>query len=116
MSMIEEFQPPTADTKAWMLVFVAWLVAAISTSGALFLGEVIRYALPLAVPGGLVAGYHQLLLVGIVPQSLTPCTQGVPCTDKAIEWWGFVTIPLLSVIAFSTIVALLLIAYRRGVK
>ncbi len=150
MNTIEEFQPPPADTTVWMLVFVAWLVAAISTTGALFLGEVmnlptcvlcwyqrifmfplalllpvglvpfdrnvIRYALPMAVPGGLVAGYHQLLLVGIVPQSLTPCTQGVPCTDKAIEWWGFVTIPLLSVIAFSTIVALLLIAYRRGVK
>lgn len=135
---------------AWTLIFVAWLVAAMSTLGALFLGEVmalptcilcwyqrifmfplvlilpiglfpfdakvIRYALPLAVLGWLLAVFHQLLVVGVIPESLKPCTQGVPCSVKVIEWFGFVTIPILSVAAFSTIIALLLVAHFRGSK
>jgi disulfide bond formation protein DsbB len=147
---IDEYPLPQVDSPAWMLIFVAWLVAAISTLAALFLGEVmnlptcvlcwyqrifmfplalllpmglvpfdrnvIRYALPLAVPGAILAGYHQLLVAGIIPPDLKPCTDGAPCTDKVIEWWGFVTIPLLSFIAFSTIAALLLMAHRRGIK
>ena len=31
-----------ADTMAWTLIFFAWLVAALSTLGALFLGEVMH--------------------------------------------------------------------------
>jgi len=66
------------------------------------------------VPGGLLAVFHQLLIVGVIPESIKPCTQGVPCTEKVIEWFGWVTIPLLSVVAFSTIIVLLVIAHLRG--
>jgi disulfide bond formation protein DsbB len=76
--------------------------------------KVIRYALPLAVPGWLFAVFHQLLVAGVIPESIRPCTQGVPCTEKVIEWFGFVTIPFLSLAAFSTIIALLLMTYLRG--
>ena len=137
-----------ADNTAWTLIFVAWLIAAVSTLGALFLGEVmrlppcvlcwyqrifmfplalilpiglfpydrkvVRYALPLAVPGSLIAVFHQLLVVGVIPESIKPCTQGVPCTEKVIEWFGWVTIPLLSIAAFSTIIVLLVITHFRG--
>lgn len=78
--------------------------------------KVIRYALALAVPGWLIAVFHQLLIAGVIPESIKPCIQGVPCTDKVIEWFGFVTIPLLSVVAFSTIIALLLITHFRDSK
>lgn len=131
-----------------MLLFVAWLVAAVATLGALFLGEVmslpicvlcwyqricmfplalllplglfpydrkiIRYALPLAVLGWLIAVYHQLLIAGVIPEAIKPCTQGVPCKEQAIQWFGFVTIPLLSIAAFSTIIAMLIAAHFRG--
>ena len=140
--------PARIDNTAWTLIFLAWLIAAISTLGALFLGEVmrlppcvlcwyqrifmfplalilpvglfpydrkvVRYALALALPGGLVAVFHQLLVVGVIPESIKPCTQGVPCTEKVIEWFGWLTIPLLSLAAFSTIIALLVITHFRG--
>ena len=75
--------------------------------------RVVRYALPLAAIGWLVAAFHQLLIAGVIPESIRPCTQGVPCTDKVIEWFGFITIPLLSIAAFSTIIVLLLLAAIR---
>ena len=135
------------ETRAWTLIFGAWLVAGVSTLGALFLGEVmhlptcvlcwyqrifmfplvlllpiglfpldrkvVRYALPVAVPGWLIAVFHLLLIAGVIPEDIKPCTQGVPCLEKVIEWFGFVTIPLLSFVAFSTIIALLVLANIR---
>jgi hypothetical protein len=37
---------PAADNQAWLLVFGAWLVAGVSTLGALFFGEVNGRPLP----------------------------------------------------------------------
>ena len=70
--------------------------------------RITRYALPLAVGGWLVAAFHLLLIAGLIPEGMKPCTQGVPCADVQIQWLGFVTIPLLSFVAFSTICALLI--------
>jgi disulfide bond formation protein DsbB len=49
-----------------------------------------------------------------MPQSIQPCTQGVPCTEKYIELFGFVSIPLLSLLALSAMTALLIIVKRRN--
>jgi disulfide bond formation protein DsbB len=76
--------------------------------------KVVRYALPLAVVGWLLAAFQMLLVAGIIPEKLEPCTQGVPCSETVIEWFGFVTIPLLSVTAFSAIIALLVLTHFRG--
>ena len=76
--------------------------------------RVVRYALPLAVVGWLLAVFQMLLVAGIIPEKLEPCTQGVPCSETVIEWFGFVTIPLLSVTAFSAIIALLVLTHFRG--
>jgi len=62
-----------------------------------------RYAWPLALGGLAVAVYHNLLYYGILPESIAPCTAGVSCTDRQVEWFGFVTIPLLSLFAFAMI-------------
>ena len=67
-----------------------------------------RYAWPLTLGGFGTAVYHNLLYYGILPESITPCVTGVSCTDRQIEWFGFITIPLLSLIAFSIIAACLL--------
>ena len=133
-----------------MLVFCAWLVAALATGGALFLSEimniapcvlcwyqrifmfplvvilalglfpfdpkVVRYALPLGVIGLAVAAFHLLLVAGYIPETLTPCRQGIPCSTVQIEWFGFVTIPLLSFLAFLTVNALLLASFMRSPK
>ncbi|MHB1095073.1 MAG: disulfide bond formation protein B [Gemmatimonadaceae bacterium] len=77
---------------------------------------VVRAALPLAGLGALVAAFHVLLVAGIIPERLEPCKQGVPCSETVIEWFGFVTIPLLSFVAFAAIAALLTFAYYRSSK
>ena len=79
-----------------------------------FDAKVAKFALPLAVAGLLTAVYHNLLYVGVVPKSIQPCAQGISCTEKYIEFFGFISIPLLSLLALTTITALLLIVMRRN--
>ncbi|NJD36620.1 MAG: disulfide bond formation protein B [Betaproteobacteria bacterium] len=140
----------SATPVGWTLTFIAWLVATVSTLGALFLGEVMgytpcilcwyqriamfplvlvlaaglfpfdrrvaRYALPLALAGLGVALFHLALIVGWIPESIKPCQQGVPCSDVKAIWFGFVSIPLLSVAAFSLIAGLLVATHLKGSK
>ena len=75
--------------------------------------SVVKYALPLALAGGLTALYHTLLYGGVIPESIQPCSRGVSCTEKYIELFGFVSIPMLSFLSFATVIALLLILKRR---
>ncbi len=72
------------------------------------------YALPFALVGLTIAGYHNLLYYDIIPESITPCTSGVSCTSRQIEWLGFVTIPLMSLVSFLTISAALMIQDKVG--
>ncbi len=73
--------------------------------------KVVRYALPLAIGGLLVAVYHLLLTAGFIPENLIPCRQGIPCSTVQVQWFGFVTIPLLSAVAFTAISASLIATY-----
>jgi disulfide bond formation protein DsbB len=61
------------------------------------------YILPLSIAGALIAVYHNLLYYKLLPESIKPCVQGISCTTKFIEWYGFVTIPFLSFVAFLAI-------------
>ena len=61
------------------------------------------YALPLAVGGLIISIYHNLLYYGVVPESITPCRQGISCTTVQIEWLGFITIPLMALTAFAAV-------------
>jgi disulfide bond formation protein DsbB len=76
----------------------------------------VKYALPLAIAGWLTAVYHNLLYAGFIPKSIQPCSQGVSCTEEYINLFGFLSIPMLSLLSFSTIVTLLIILYRRTSK
>ncbi|MCG8563835.1 MAG: disulfide bond formation protein B [Desulfobacterales bacterium] len=75
---------------------------------------VVRYALPLAGIGWCIALYHNLLYAGVIPPALQPCTQGVSCTEKYIELFGVLSIPMLSLIGFSTLIIILIILKRRS--
>ena len=141
---------PRSPDAAWSLVFMCWLVASVSTLGALFFSEIVqlppcvlcwyqrifmfplvlllpiglfpydakvlRYAQPLAGAGWLVAAFQVLLVWGFIPESIKPCTQGVSCSEVQLQWLGFVNIPLLSFLAFSTMNALLIAARLRSPK
>lgn len=61
------------------------------------------YVLPLSIIGWFIALFHNLLYYGIIPESAGPCVAGVSCTTHFFAWFGFITIPLLSFIAFSVI-------------
>jgi disulfide bond formation protein DsbB len=132
---------------SWTLLFLAWLVAAASTLGALFFsevmrlapcelcwwqrifmfplalllplglfpldGRVVRYTLPLALAGWGFALFHWLLVLGVIPENVRPCTKGVPCSEVTVQWFGFLNLPLLSVLAFSAILALLALAHTK---
>lgn len=67
------------------------------------------YVLPLAVVGGIIAVFHNLLYYGIIPEAQAPCQLGVSCTTKFFEWFGFVTIPLLSLMGFVVIIVSMII-------
>jgi len=58
------------------------------------------YIQPLVVMGAAFAFYHNLLYYNVIPESFSPCVQGISCTSRQIEWFGFITIPLLSLLAF----------------
>lgn len=74
------------------------------------------YALPLGVTGLVIASYHNLLYYGVIPEGLTQCAAGVSCTARQIEWLGFITIPVLSLTAFSVITLSLLFSKVRGAQ
>ncbi len=69
------------------------------------------YALPFAGVGLLISVYHNLLYYHLIPDSITPCTQGISCTSRQVEWFGFITIPLLAMSAFTLICLALLRIY-----
>jgi disulfide bond formation protein DsbB len=134
----------------WNILFLCWLVAAVSAMGSLFFSHVmefapcvlcwyqriflfplviilavglfpfdrgvVKYALPLVIAGGLTALYHNFLYAGIIPESIQPCSKGVSCTEEYIELFGFLSIPMLSLLSFIIILALLIYLNRRTSK
>ncbi len=94
-------------------IFLFPLVIILATGLFPFDKRVIVYSLPLAIIGWFIALYHNLLYSGIIPQELQPCSKGVSCTEKYIDLFGFLTIPMLSLIAFSIIIFLLILLKRR---
>jgi disulfide bond formation protein DsbB len=112
--------------------YIAFFVALLSLLGSLYFSEVMKlapwmyplvvifmvgimrkdkyvhhYALPLGIVGFLIALYHNLLYFGFIPEVLQPCVNGVSCTAKQLQLFGFITIPLLSLMAFSMIIVCL---------
>ena len=70
------------------------------------------YALPLSIAGFGFAVYHYLLQKGIIAEALAPCQAGISCTTKQVEYFGFVTIPFLSGLAFAAIAVCLIVMIR----
>lgn len=70
-----------------------------------------RYALPLALLGAVVAIYHVQLQA--FPDQATSCDAAAPCTVREVTAFGFVTIPMMALAGFVTVVALLVAARTR---
>lgn len=73
---------------------------------------VVRYALPLTALGAVTASYH--VLDQKVPGFgfAGVCASGVPCNVSYVNYFGFVTIPVMSLTAFLMISTLLVLVAR----
>jgi len=74
--------------------------------------KVARYGAALAGVGWLIALFHVLLVAGIIPEKAQPCVQGIPCSETHIALLGFLSIPIMSLLTFTLIGALLFLAHR----
>ena len=72
------------------------------------------YALALALGGLAMAGYHTLLVAGLIPKAWVPCSAGVSCADQKLEILNGVQIPWLSLAAFLALVILLVVYLRKS--
>jgi disulfide bond formation protein DsbB len=75
--------------------------------------SVVRYALPLAVIGWFFAVYHYLLYSGYIPESMQPCDKDASCAEINLELFGFITIPMLSILSYTAIISLLVMIRSR---
>ena len=74
--------------------------------------KVVRYAGVLAGVGWLTAMFHVLLVAGIIPEGVEPCVQGITCSETHISLLGFLSIPVMSLLAFTLVGVLLFYAHK----
>lgn len=99
----------------WYQRICMYPIVAILTVGILRKDKKVgMYVLPFSVIGMLIAFYHNLLYYNIIPESIAPCQAGISCTTKFIEWFGFVTIPFLSLAAFAIITVCMIISLKKN--
>jgi disulfide bond formation protein DsbB len=71
-----------------------------------------KYVLALSITGSAIAIYHYLLQMSPIP---LPCTdEVVDCAAKQLNYFGYITIPFMSLTAFLLIIILMLFVRRRG--
>lgn len=88
----------------WYQRISMYSVVVVSTVALLVRDRAVaRYLWPLLAPGLGIALYHCLLYYDVIPRTITPCATGVSCTERQIEWFGFISIPLLSLAGFAVI-------------
>jgi len=68
-----------------------------------------HYVLPLGIIGWLIAFYHVLLQNGIVSETSITCDITASCGSKYVNYFGFMSIPVMALIAFSVIIASMLV-------
>jgi disulfide bond formation protein DsbB len=71
-----------------------------------------RYVFPLSIVGWFIAVYQNLMVYNLLPESGFSCKIGISCSLGYIDWFGFITIPLLSLIAFTVINICMIISSR----
>lgn len=71
--------------------------------------NIYKYVLPLSIVGWIISIYHNLIQYSIIPETIKVCSAIGSCSERYIDWYGFLTIPLLSLIAFTGVNILILI-------
>jgi disulfide bond formation protein DsbB len=96
-SEVRHFEPCRL---CWFQRILMYPIAFIATVGILRADRgAPLYTLPLSLAGIAVSTYHTLLQRGFFSES-TACLSGVPCSVRYINWLGFISIPVLALVAF----------------
>jgi disulfide bond formation protein DsbB len=77
-----------------------------------FDAKVTRYAGVLVLFGWLTALFHVLLVAGFIPKSAQPCVAGIPCSETHLNLFGFLNMPMMSLITFSIMGLLLFLVNK----
>lgn len=96
---------PPCDLCWYQRVFVYPMVFVLLSGIYLQSKEVAYYLFPLSVFGLLIAIYHNLVYYKII-EVIVPCSESAPCTAQQLNMFGFITIPLLSLMTFFSMLVL----------
>jgi len=78
-----------------------------------FDSKITRYAGVLVFFGWLTALFHVLLVADLIPKSAQPCVQDIPCSETHLNLFGFLNMPMMSLLTFS-IMGLLLFLVKKS--
>lgn len=92
------------------LVFILWIGYSHEDK------KVHLYSLPLIVVGWLIAAYHNLIYYKIMASEIIPCTSGISCTERQLNLFGFISIPLMSLVGFSILFILIYLHIKQQDK
>ena len=100
----------------WQRIFMYPLVIISAVNITRKHAELPYYVLPFSIIGFLIGLYQNLLVWKIIPETIAPCTAGVSCVQQPLVLFGFVTIPLGSMLSFALITGLMILyakSYRK---
>jgi len=72
-----------------------------------------KFVLPLSILGGTISFFHYLEQKVPGFGGIRPCVSGVPCSSEYINWFGFITIPLLAITAFTLITISMFVLFSK---
>ncbi len=75
-----------------------------------------KYVLPLSIVGSIISLFHYLEQKVPGFGGIKPCVSGVPCSAEYINWFGFITIPFLALIAFTLINICMILLFIKKLK
>ncbi len=88
----------------WYQRIFIYPIALIVLAGVYFKSkDTNKFILPLAWLGLIFSIYHNLIYYKII-EVIVPCSEVSPCTAQQLNYLGFITIPLLSLLAFLSLV------------
>lgn len=77
--------------------------------------KIYRYVLPLSTIGVAMSSYHYGIQKFTFMSSLATCSEGVDCSNSYTGYFGFITIPLMSFVAF-VIITICMLLLRKSSK
>lgn len=99
----------------WYQRILMYPLAILLAAGLLRRDRHLAYlALPFSVIGQGMSTYHYLIQKTTIFGAPTACSAGVPCSTAYINWFGFVTIPFLAMMAFMMITVFCVVAIYRN--